>query len=224
MPSPSPRPDRSSSFADQRIRRTIATFWQNTNDPSYLRGLRENRKIEELILMMVSVATKELQKEVRQLQEKGETPDFDWKYELNLQVEQIVRILRDVLRSISSTPSELMQKLDTYADKLAGGTKASPMLPSATAGTASPTPGGGGGSTRNGGPSRPPPTSARDSNDPADMPMVTTVGTLFGKTKAELVEDLQGLKSICTAKVSSFFTHLSACKIAERLLLVARLL
>jgi hypothetical protein len=68
------------SFSDARIRATVATFWGNMeNDPSFLRGVRENRKIEELILMFVSVATKELQKEDRRARERNQVPDFEWK-------------------------------------------------------------------------------------------------------------------------------------------------
>lgn len=185
------------SFQDQRIRRTVATFWSNTSDPSYLRGVRENRKIEELILMFVSVATKELQKEVRQLQEKKIEPDFDWKYELNVQVGQIVRILRETLKNVDKVSPELTAKLDMYSDKLASAPKPPPPPPPPSHLESS-------ASTKRKEvlpkPTRP--DSSWNSSDPTEMPMVQVVGSLFGKSQADLVEDIINLRSLCTEKVS----------------------
>lgn len=190
-------------YQDQRIRRTIATFWSNTNDPSYLRGVRENRKIEELILMMVSVATKELQKEVKQVQDKGSEPDFDWKYELNIQVGQIVQILRETVKSVSSTSPDLVQKLDSYSNKLAATPLAKPAHPTASSSVpSSPAPA----SLKQRKLSRAGPSSASvahvNSSDPANMPMVLTVGRLFGKSEAELAKDIGSIKSFCTEKAA----------------------
>jgi hypothetical protein len=189
-------------FQDQRIRRTIATFWSNTNDPAYLRGVRENRKIEELILMMVSVATKELQKEVKQLQDKKVEPDFDWKYELNVQVGQIVKILLETVRSVSSTSPDLIAKLDSYASQLA----ATPMVkppPAASASSAPASPA----TTKprkltRAGPSSRSEAAHVNSSDPADMPMVLTVGRLFGKSEVQLADDLGSLRASCTEQAA----------------------
>lgn len=172
----------------------MATFWSNTSDPAYLRGVRENRKIEELILMFVSVATKELQKEVRQLQEKKVEPDFDWKYELNVQVGQIVRILRETLKNVSGVSPELTAKLDMYSDKLASAPKPPPPAVAEAAPVAA--------IKRKDVLAKPRPESSINSNDPSDMPMVQVVGQLFGKSHADLTEDIINLRTTCTEKVS----------------------
>ncbi|CED85310.1 Munc13 homology 1 [Phaffia rhodozyma] len=183
------------NFQDHRIRQTVAAFWSNTNDPSYLKGVKENRKIEELILMFVSVATKELHKEVKRLQDKNIEPDFDWKYELNLQVGQIVRILRDALKGVNGVSVDLLNKLDTYSSKLAATSTPRPtpisnhshMSTKTTDGTnrqAELT--GGAGNTTN----------------PEDMSMVLVVGELFGKTSADLKTDILAIKDACNEKAA----------------------
>lgn len=204
----------SHSYQDQRIRRTIATFWSNTSDANYLRGVRDNRKIEELILMMVSVATKELQKEVRQLQEKKIEPDFDWKYELNVQVGQIVRILRETLKSVSSVSPELLAKLDAYSSKLAA-------TPTAIAPTPKPNPP----------PLHSSPSGSSQRSRPAitwnpigpqaDMRLVQTVAKLFGRSQTELAEDLAAIKSTCTEKVRFWYFVLS-CSFLQGSWLISR--
>lgn len=188
-------------FQDQRIRRTIATFWSNTNDPAYLRGVRENRKIEELILMMVSVATKELQKEVRQLQDKKVEPDFDWKYELNIQVGQIVKILLETVRSVSSTSPDLIAKLDSYASQLAATPMAKPPSAPSFSAPASPATVKPRKITR-AGPSSRSEIVHVNSSDPADMPLVLTVGRLFGKSESQLADDLTSLRAACTEQAA----------------------
>lgn len=152
--------------------------------------------------MMVSVATKELQKEVRQLQEKKIEPDFDWKYELNVQVGQIVRILRDTLKSVGSTSPELLNKLEGYSQKLAA-TPTPALPPSPAPSKPTPPPLNSNASERNQRSSRPP--SAWNPIGPtSEMAMVQTVGTLFGKSPVELEGDLNAIKPICTEKVCSF--------------------
>lgn len=183
-----------SSFQDHRIRQTIATFWSNTNDLTYLKGVKENRKIEELILMLVSVATKELHKEVKRLQENNVEPDFDWKYELNVQVGQIVRILEETLKGVSGVSVDLLRKLDTYSNKLAATPNPRPTPISRHSHSTS----------------RPTNTTAKhnpsthtNSLNPEDMSMVLVVGKLFGKNTADLKEDILAIKDVCNEKVSS---------------------
>jgi len=147
--------------------------------------------------MFVSVATKELQKEVRQLQEKKIEPDFDWKYELNVQVGQIVRILRETLKNVDKVSPELTAKLDMYSDKLASTPKPPPPPPSSSLEASAST------KRKEVLPKPTRPESSWNSSDPKEMPMVQVVGNLFGKSQADLVEDIINLRSLCTEKVSS---------------------
>lgn len=116
--------------------------------------------------------------------------------ELNVQVGQIVRILRDTLKNVSGVSSELMVKLDGYSEKLASAPSKPPPPPVSS----NPTPSSNGNRASVG---RPKPLSMWHSSDPKDMPMVQVVGALFGRNNAELAEDLEGIKRTCTVKVPS---------------------
>jgi hypothetical protein len=74
--------------------------------------MKENRKIEELILMFATHATASLKKEPSLAGDR-------WKLELNNQIGQFVKILQTCLRSVSHVPPELHSRLDMYAAKLA---------------------------------------------------------------------------------------------------------
>jgi hypothetical protein len=73
--------------------------------------MKENRKIEELILMFATHSTTVLKKEPS-LAGEG------WKIELNNQISIFVRILQDCLRGLHHVSPELTARLDQYAAKL----------------------------------------------------------------------------------------------------------
>jgi hypothetical protein len=79
---------------------------------SFKRQMKENRKIEELILMFATHATAVLKKEPT-LAGDG------WKLELNTQIAQFIKILRECLRGAGHISHELLSRLDTYTAKLA---------------------------------------------------------------------------------------------------------
>jgi hypothetical protein len=79
---------------------------------SFKRQMKDNRKIEELILMFATHATGVLKKEPT-LAGDG------WKFELNNHIAIFVKLLRECLRNISHVSPELLSRLDTYAAKLA---------------------------------------------------------------------------------------------------------
>ena len=100
------------SYHDQLIRRTMAVFYGQVKDESFRRQMKENRKIEELILMFATNATNVLKKEPT-LAGDG------WKIELNNHIAQFIRLLRDCLRHVSHVSPELTARLDMYTAKLA---------------------------------------------------------------------------------------------------------
>ena len=142
--------------------------------------MRENRKIEELILMFVTTATSALRKDP---QLAGDA----WKLELNVQIASFVRMLRDCLRTVHHVPPELTARLDMYTAKLTDGV--AQQRASATA------------VSSNGNGSTIAPPSPYLSGNVADMPMSRTIGRLFGKTDAEVQKDINELKHYCTEKV-----------------------
>ncbi|KAI0742851.1 hypothetical protein C8Q80DRAFT_1109139 [Daedaleopsis nitida] len=100
------------AYSDQLTRRTMAVFYGQVKDETFRRQMKENRKIEELILMFATNATNVLKKEPT-LAGDG------WKMELNNHIAQFIRLLRECLRHISHVSPELTARLDMYTAKLA---------------------------------------------------------------------------------------------------------
>lgn len=99
-------------YSDQLTRRTMAVFYGQVKDESFRRQMKENRKIEELILMFATNATNVLKKE-------PSLAGDGWKIELNKHIAYFVRLLRDCLRHLSHVSPELTARLDMYTEKLA---------------------------------------------------------------------------------------------------------
>ncbi|EIN05310.1 hypothetical protein PUNSTDRAFT_92196 [Punctularia strigosozonata HHB-11173 SS5] len=101
------------SFSDALTRRVLIAFWNGTmSKPEFKRQMKDNRKIEDLILMFVTNTTNALKKEPS-LGTDG------WKTELNNQIATFIRLLRECLRSVHHVPPELISRLDMYTAKLA---------------------------------------------------------------------------------------------------------
>ena len=90
----------------------MAKFYGQFMVDSFKRQMKENRKIEELILMFATHATGVLKKEPS-LGGEG------WKLELNSQIALFVKLLRECLRNVNHVSPELLSRLDTYTAKLA---------------------------------------------------------------------------------------------------------
>jgi hypothetical protein len=193
-PQPTPTPDfpqsllsfvltASRSYSDQLLRRTMAVFYGQFKVDSFRRQMKENRKIEELILMFATHATSVLRKDPTL------AADGKWNVELNNHIVQFVKLLRESLRSVSHVSPELTARLDVYAAKLAP--------------TERPAPSDSGYDSSS--------TSQRDSvsSSPGpgpslsviDMSVVKTVAKLFQIRPDVLQPELEGLKSVCTERV-----------------------
>ncbi|KAG9089787.1 hypothetical protein FS749_001057 [Ceratobasidium sp. UAMH 11750] len=142
--------------------------------------MKENRRIEELILMYVTSSTPILKKD-KALDGDG------WKIELNKQVAIFIRILRDALRLVHHVPPELTSRLEMYSTKLTPPSEASTPVSAAARR----------------------PAKERDSwvqvaseGSIADMPLVQTVGKLFGIEDADLQKDVNAAAKVCTDKAA----------------------
>lgn len=162
-------------YSDQYIRRTIAIFYGSFKDDTFKKQMKENRKIEELILMFATTSTNALRKD-------PQLADDGWKLELNNQVAYFIRILQDCMKNLHASP-ELTSRLDMYASKI------SPQSPRTSLYDSSP--------PKAGEPSTP-------TADIADMTLVKTVGDLFGKSQQDVQRDINVIKKICTEKVSHY--------------------
>jgi hypothetical protein len=160
----------------------MAVFYVQFMNEAFKRQMKESRKIEDLILMFATHATGALKKEPSLAGDR-------WKIELNNQIAQFVKLLRECLRSISLVSSELHARLDMYAAKLA---------PSTSAYNDS---GYDSGSSRD-----------RDSNVPvwpsgniADMGLVRTVAHLFKISDFAAQKEIDQIKYVSTEKVGTSF-------------------
>ncbi|KAI0632969.1 hypothetical protein C8Q77DRAFT_858545 [Trametes polyzona] len=168
------------AYSDQLIRRTMAVFYGQVKDETFRRQMKENRKIEELILMFATNATNVLKKEPS-LQGDG------WKVELNNHIAQFVRLLRDCLRHISHVSPELTARLEMYTAKLA---PAQPAYSDSGYDSAS--------------------TSQRDSVGSSkrismqvnDMPLVLTAARLFKLPVHVVQKEIEDMAAYCTEKAA----------------------
>lgn len=162
----------------------MAVFYGQFTNEGFKRQMKENRKIEELILMFATHATQVLKKE-------PSLAGDGWKIELNNQIAQFVTLLRDCLRGIHLVPPELHTRLDLYAAKLA------PQPAPTDSGYDSAS------SSRD-----------RDSVAPVnwpsrnvvDMGLVRTVAHLFKMSDFMIQKEVDQITYICTEKASRPFT------------------
>ncbi|KAH8831052.1 hypothetical protein DL96DRAFT_806757 [Flagelloscypha sp. PMI_526] len=170
-------------YTDQLLRRTMAKFYTQFMDDSFKRQMKENRKIEELILMFATHATAVLKKEPSMAGDR-------WKNELNNHIAQFVKVLRECLRNVSSHVSpELTSRLDMYTAKLA------PQIQAAQAYSDS---GYDSSSNRDSVGSSAPPLS----NHVSDMAIVQTVGALFKLADGTLQREVDQLREVVSERAA----------------------
>jgi hypothetical protein len=155
-------------------------FWGSLKEPTFHRQMKENRKIEELILMFVTTATAALKKDP-QLSGDG------WKTELENQIANFIRILRECLQNVSHVPPEITSRLEMYSAKLIPQAPATPTRDSVV------------------GPSSRAPDAYMTAPRLQDMPLVQTVAHLFGVPDQDVLKDIKEMKNYCTEKVRSLF-------------------
>ncbi|BGP51587.1 hypothetical protein JCM10450v2_007535 [Rhodotorula kratochvilovae] len=195
------------AHADPLFRQTVGAFYTTYAQPSFHKKLKDNRQIEEVILMFVTTASNILKKRL-----VGD----EWKPELNAQVARFAGVIKDTLKTCSRVPGELVNRLETYCSKLAQDAPPpapaqghdrhlsvssasasaypsySPPLSSATAGSPL--------ITRQS--FDYPPTAASPTVVLEDMPFVRAVGSIFGKADAELKRDVAVLRRTCTEQAA----------------------
>ncbi|KAF5352930.1 hypothetical protein D9758_007951 [Tetrapyrgos nigripes] len=173
-------------YTDQFIRRTMAVFYGQFKVDSFKKQMKENRKIEELILMFATHATGVLKKEPT-LSGDG------WKLELNNQIAKFVKLLRDSLRNLHHVSPELLGRLDMYTAKLAPATASSPDPGYETA------------SNRDSVAS-----SLTISGSVADMPLVKTVAALYQLPEPSVQKEVDHMRSFCTEKFQTCLKNINA--------------
>lgn len=169
------------SYSDQLLRRTMGKFYGEVTKDSFKKAMKE-RKVEELILMFVTQATGVLRKEPS-LEGDG------WKIELNNQVSQFVKLIRECLRTISHVSPDLMSRLDMYTAKLAPPPNPTPAASDSGYDTASTS------RDRN-------PGSPVISGSVADMELVRVVAALFKVPESAVQKEVDNMRKFCTEKAA----------------------
>lgn len=164
----------------------MAVFYGQVKDDTFRRQMKENRKIEELILMFATNATNVLKKDPSLAGDK-------WKNELNNHIALFVKLLNDCLRGLSHVSPELTQRLDVYTTKLA---------PQQQSGASHSDSGYDSSSTSRDRDSAVPPN--RISRNIVDMPLVLTVARLFKIPEHALQGEVDQISKFCTEKVDCF--------------------
>ena len=158
----------------------MAVFYGQVKDENFRRQMKENRKIEELILMFATNATNVLRKEPTLA---GDA----WKGELNNQILLFIKMLRECVRSTSHVSPDLVARLDMYSAKLAP----------------SQTPSDSGYDSASTSRDRDSVISQKGiSHSVSDMHMVQNVASLFKLPQQVVQKEVDELSKTCTEKVS----------------------
>jgi hypothetical protein len=187
--SPSNSFDFTSRYSDQLVRRTMAVFYGQIKDESFRKQMKENRKVEELILMFVTNATGALKKD-------PSLPADGWKVELNNHIALFVMLLRDCVKTFSHVSPELTQRLDMYASKLAPSQSQTPNDSGYDSASTS--------RDRRDSVS----VSTKSSRSVSEMSMVRCVAKLFQIPEHAIQGEIDQMSKSCTEKVP-FSLHIS---------------
>ncbi|KAK4689773.1 hypothetical protein P7C73_g321, partial [Tremellales sp. Uapishka_1] len=169
-------------YSEQRFRRTAALFWSSQwADKTFQRQMRESRKVEDLILAFVTVATKALKKD-------EELAEGAWKWELNVQILTFLNLISDSVASLGIVGGELGNRLESYKTRLS--TLDPPQPPEKTGiGVAS--------ASEDNASIK---SVKREEGLKGDA--TVAVGKLFGLTEDTLQIRLKGLQAVCTEQAA----------------------
>lgn len=192
-------------YQEMLLRYTIGAFYGKFQDPKNSRTIRENRKLEDLLMMFIATATEVLKKRC--------TGD-EWKMKLEEQVEVFAKICEDGLRNkeVKHVPPELLTKLETIKERIIGNRKQitdhqKPLPPPSSGQTSSARPSIDYGTTT----STPtvPLSSASTTTSFAsapsfnlqEMPLARQVGVIFNVDPIQVQRDIHAMKKQCTERV-----------------------
>ena len=167
--------ERSPEYSDPLIKRTFAVFLNEFKKPEFRKSVEKDRKVEDLLLIFFSNATKELQ--------KGKAPNDDhWKLLVDRHVALFVRLISATIKANewNRDRPELATRLSTLEGKLLRHDQ--DLSSSSTANSAT------GGTTVE--------VEVPPSQAVKDMPMVVTVAAIFGKPLPTVHADVDDQKDL----------------------------
>lgn len=173
--------ERKPEYNDPIVKRTFAAFLNAFTEQSFRKQMEKDRRVEDLVLIFFSNATKELQ--------KGKSPGDDaWKLMVDRHLALFVRLISLVLKDhdwVRDRP-DLTSRLTTLESKLLAHDQ---DLASATSRN-----GGAGGSTVE--------VIVPLSYEVKDMPLVQHVARVFGLTIGQVQSDINRYKPVWTEKAA----------------------
>lgn len=167
-------------FADPMVKRTFAVFLNEFKKPDFRKSMEKDRRVEDLLLIFFSNATKELQ--------KGKPPgDDSWKLLVDRHVALFVRLITSTIKSNDwhRDRPELSARLQTLESKLLihdqdlTSKHGSSLSQSTTVEIEVP-----------------------KSADVRDMPLVQTVCDIFNKALSQAQGDIDAQKDLWTEKTA----------------------
>ncbi|KZM20247.1 uncharacterized protein EKO05_0003666 [Ascochyta rabiei] len=180
-------------FRDPTVKRTFAVFLNAFKEPQSRRNMEQDRKVEGLVLMFFSNATKEMQ--------RGKQPgDDSWKLMVDRHLALFIRLISSTLRDHDwqRDRPELMQRLQTMERKL--------LVHDQDLTAEHQRNGGQGGTTIE--------VLVERSHEVKDMPLVLTVSRIFSVSYSDVQADINRYKDAWTEKAAvqdlkTYQAHLS---------------
>lgn len=185
--------ERMPEYQDATVKRTFAVFLNAFKDPSFRKNMEKDRRVEDLLLIFYSNATKELS--------KGKAPtDDSWKLMVDRHVALFLRLVSSCLRDHdwAKDRPELTQRLATMEKKL--------LLHDQDLAAENQRNGGQGGTTIE--------VEVPRSYEVKDMPLVLVVSRIFAIGYSDVQADINRYKSVWTEKAAlqdlkTYQAHLS---------------
>lgn len=180
-------------YNDAVVKRTFAAFLNALTEQSFKKRMEKDRKVEDLVLIFFSNATKELQ--------KGQKPGDDaWKLMVDRHLALFVRLISLILKDhdwVRDRP-ELTSRLTTLENKL--------LVHDRDLAAASSRNAGAGGSTIE--------VVVPLNYEVKDMPLVQVVARIFGLTNTQVQSDINKNRPVWTEKAAlqdlkTYQTHLN---------------
>ncbi|KAF2751201.1 hypothetical protein M011DRAFT_463941 [Sporormia fimetaria CBS 119925] len=168
-------------FADAAVKRTFAVFLNEFKAPQFRKSMEKDRRVEDLLLIFFSNATKELG--------RGKPPgDDSWKLMVDRHVALFVRLISLTLNAHgwSQDRPELTSRLNTMEKKL--------LMHDQDLAAENQRNGGAGGSTIE--------VEVPRSYEIKDMPLVLIVQRIFGRSYPDVQADINRYKPVWTEKAA----------------------
>lgn len=185
--------ERRPEYADATVKRTFAVFLNEFKAPQFRKSMEKDRRVEDLLLIFFSNATKELQ--------KGKAPgDDSYKLMVDRHVALFVRLISSTLKDHdwARDRPELSARLNTMEKKL--------LMHDQDLAAENQRNGGAGGSTIE--------VEVPRSYEVKDMPLVLVVQRIFGISYGDVQNDINRYKNVWTEKAAlqdlkTYQAHLS---------------